>query len=105
MLFRSTDQGSQFTSNDYINVLKAEDIQISMDGKGRCMDNIMIERLWRSLKYEDIYIKHYETVSDLKKGLTAYFDVYNHDRLHQSLDYKTPHEVFLKGLKKEGCLC
>jgi putative transposase len=100
--YSNTDQGSQFTSHDYINTLSGHDIKISMDGKGRCMDNIMIERLWRSLKYEDIYINHYETVSDLQKGVSSYFDIYNHDRLHQSLGYKTPFQVFNEGLDKGG---
>lgn len=100
--YSNTDRGSQFTSHDYINTLSGHDIKISMDGKGRCMDNIMIERLWRSLKYEDIYINHYETVSDLQKGVSSYFDIYNHDRLHQSLGYKTPFQVFNEGLDKGG---
>lgn len=103
-VYSNTDQGPQFTSNDYIAALQSENIHISMDGKGRCMDNIMIERLWRSLKYEDIYIKHYESVSELQQGLHQYFDIYNHDRLHQSLGYKTPFQVFQSGLQKGGCL-
>lgn len=101
-VYSNTDQGSQFTSNDYIGVLESKNVRMSMDGKGRCMDNIMIERLWRSLKYEDIYIKHYETVPDLQLGLKSYFDIYNHDRLHQSLGYQTPFEVFKRGLDIGG---
>lgn len=89
----NTDQGSQFTSNAYTEILKTNSIQISMDSKGRAMDNIFVERLWRSLKYEDIYIHNYETPPELYKGLTRYFDLYNNERLHESLDYKTPWEV------------
>lgn len=89
----NTDQGAQFTSNAFTEILKANNIQISMDSKGRAMDNIFIERLWRSLKYEDIYINNYETARELHTGLTRYFDLYNNERLHESLDYKTPWEV------------
>ena len=73
----NTDQGSQFTSDEFIKVLVDYDIQISMDGKDRALDNIRIERLWRSLKYEDIYLKRYETMKDLKAGINAYFNFYN----------------------------
>ena len=101
-VYSNTDQGSQFTGDAYLSALKEFGVQISMDGKGRCMDNIMIERLWRSLKYEDIYIKDYETVPTLKTGLTAYFDVYTYERLHQSLGYKTPYQVFSQGMEMGG---
>ncbi len=90
----NTDQGSQFTSEAFINLLKNNNIKISMDGKGRWVDNVFIERLWRSVKYENIYINEYVTVSELKAGLKVYFQYYNSDRSHQSLDYKTPNEVF-----------
>ena len=86
----NTDQGSQFTSEVFVNVLKNNEIQISMDGKGRALDNIFIERLWKSVKYENIYLNVYETGIDLHKGLTSYFKFYNNERLHQSLDYETP---------------
>lgn len=86
----NTDQGSQFTSEVFVNVLKNNEIQISMDGKGRALDNIFIERLWKSVKYENIYLNVYETGMDLYKGLTSYFKFYNNERLHQSLDYETP---------------
>jgi len=86
----NTDQGSQFTSQEWTGTLQEAGIRISMDGKGRYLDNIFTERLWRTVKYEDIYIKRYETVRQVKEGLTAYFDFYNHRRLHQALDYKTP---------------
>jgi len=102
----NTDQGSQFTSEDFTGVLKAAKIQISMDGKGRYLDNIMIERLWRSLKYEDIYLKRYQTVDELHEGLTRYFYSYNHERPHQGLGYKTPASVYLRRQeKREVILC
>lgn len=91
----NSDQGSQFTSEAYIALLRTHpDIQISMDGRGRCMDNIFTERLWRSVKYEDIYLKGYQTIQDVKNGLTDYFDFYNNRRPHQSLSYKTPNEIY-----------
>ncbi len=90
----NTDQGSQFTSTDFIDVLKKNDIKISMDGKGRWMDNVFIERLWRSVKYEDIYLKDHRTVVALKQGLGVYFRFYNYERPHQSFDACTPAEVY-----------
>ena len=90
----NTDQGAQFTAAAFTNRLLEADVQISMDSVGRALDNIFVERLWRSVKYEDIYLKNYETVSDLAKGLNAYFDFYNHQRPHQSLGYQTPAEVY-----------
>ena len=93
----NTDQGSQFTANAYVSELEAAGIQVSMDGRGRAFDNIFVERLWRSVKYEDIYIKDYATVPDLFNGLRAYFQLYNYERPHQSLDYQTPAEVYLGG--------
>ena len=90
----NSDQGSQFTSHNFTDQLLTAGIQISMDGRGRVMDNIFIERLWRSLKYEDIYIKEYETVKQLYQGLEQYFDFYNNERPHQSLEYKTPYMVY-----------
>lgn len=90
----NTDQGSQFTSTDFIAVLKQNDIKISMDGKGRWMDNVFIERLWRSVKYEDVYLKDYRTVVALKQGLGKYFIFYNDERPHQSFDACTPSEVY-----------
>lgn len=88
------DQGSQFTSQVWIDRLKSAGIRISMDGRGRFLDNIFVERLWRTVKYEHIYLTRYETVSQVKTGLNRYFDQYNHRRLHQALDYKTPAAVF-----------
>lgn len=90
----NTDQGSQFTSDVFIKVLVDYDIQISMDGKDRALDNIRIERLWRSLKYEDIYLKSYETMKELKAGINAYFNFYNTARFYQSLDYNVPDEMY-----------
>lgn len=90
----NTDQGSQFTSNDFTQRLLDRAILISMDGRGRCMDNIFTERLWRSLKYEDVYPNDYQTVREAQEGIGAYLDLYNSVRLHQSLGYMTPHEVY-----------
>ena len=90
----NTDQGSQFTSDDFLKPLKDHGIQISMDGKGRCIDNIFVERLWRTVKYEYIYLHAFATGSELRKGLREWFEWYNQERLHQSLEYKTPDYVF-----------
>ena len=90
----NTDQGSQFTSYNFIKVLKDAGIQISMDGQGRWRDNIYVERFWRSLKYEDIYLRSYDSVKEMKKGLSRYFRFYNTQRFHQSLDYRTPDEMY-----------
>ena len=89
----NTDQGSQFTSDDWTGCLKDAGIRISMDGRGRYLDNIFVERLWRTVKYEDVYIKRYETVKEVKAGIKDYFEQYNHHRLHQALGYKTPAQV------------
>ena len=89
----NTDQGVQFTARAFTSPLEQADIRISMDGRGRCFDNIFVERLWRSVKYEDLYLKDYQTVPALEKGLNHYFTFYNQERPHQSLDYRTPAEV------------
>jgi len=89
----NTDQGSQFTSKSFTSRLLKDEIQISMDGRGRALDNIFVERLWRSVKYENVYMNDYQSVKDLRLGLNDYFTFYNHERLHQSLDYRTPFEV------------
>ena len=91
----NTDQGSQFTSEIFINTLIDNGIKISMDGRGRALDNIFIERLWRSVKYENIYLNVYENGLSLWKGLEKYFQFYNHQRLHQSLGYHTPKEKYV----------
>jgi len=90
----NTDQGSQFTSAAWTDVLKAEDTSISMDGKGRWIDNVFIERLWRSVKYEDVYLRSYENGREVQAGLTRYFDFYNRERIHQSHEYQTPDEIY-----------
>jgi len=92
----NSDQGSQFTSENYLNILKDNQIKISMDGKGRCMDNIFTERLWRTVKYENIYIKSYGGIPEAKEGLKEYFSFYNQKRRHQSLDYQTPEKIYNK---------
>lgn len=92
----NTDQGSQFTSKAFTQVLKDQGIKISMDGKGRAMDNIMVERLWRSVKYEEIYLKEYSNINELKKSLKAYFHFYNHERPHQTFNGATPVEIYNK---------
>jgi putative transposase len=89
----NTDQGVQFTALEFTGCLEAAGVRISMDGRGRVFDNIFIERLWRSVKYEDVYLKDYASVPELSTGLDGYFWFYNHDRPHQSLDYRTPAEV------------
>lgn len=89
----NTDQGAQFTSPHFTERLLARRIAISMDGKGRALDNVFIERLWRSLKYEDIYLKRYESGADCHKGLTNYFRFYSHERPHQALGNRTPWTV------------
>jgi putative transposase len=93
----NTDQGSQFTSDDFTEVLKNHHIKISMDGKGRWIDNVFIERLWRSVKYQDIYLKAYSSLGDLRKGLRKWFDRYDHRR-HQGLDNRRPNEVYWSSL-------
>lgn len=90
----NTDQGSQFTSDMFIGVLKSKNIQISMDGKGRALDNIFVERLWRSLKYEEIYLKSYAGMKELKEAIDNYFYFFNTERFHQSLEYSTPDEIY-----------
>jgi putative transposase len=90
----NTDQGSQFTSEEFTQVLKDNDIKISMDGKGRWVDNVFVERLWRSVKYEEVYLKAYDTVADAKQSLGKYFDFYNTTRRHQSLGKQTPDSVY-----------
>jgi putative transposase len=90
----NTDQGSQFTSSAFTSILKEREIAISMDGRGRALDNIFIERLWRSVKYEEVYLHDYETVPQAIAGLGRYFKFYNRERLHQSLDYKTPEIIY-----------
>lgn len=90
----NSDQGVQYTSADYIDVLERNKIKISMDGRGRCMDNIFTERLWRTVKYENVYLNEYSDIDEAEQGLSEYFDFYNEKRRHQSLDYKTPAQIY-----------
>jgi len=90
----NSDQGVQFTSEEFTGLLEAAGIRISMDGRGRLYDNIFVERLWRTVKYEEVYLHEYRTVEDARERLTAYFRFYNTERLHESLSYKTLHEVY-----------
>jgi len=97
----NTDQGSQFTSDDFIGVLESKGINISMDGKGRWMDNVFIERLWWSVKYQDVYLKAYSSIAEVRKGLGTYFEFYNSRRRHQSLDRRTPDDVYWSTLPQK----
>jgi putative transposase len=89
----NTDQGAQFTAVAFTSILEETGIQISMDSRGRALDNVFVERLWRTVKYEHIYLNDYAHVPDLEAGLDSYFQFYNHERPHQSLGYRTPAEV------------
>jgi putative transposase len=93
----NSDQGSQFTSREFTGRLESAGIPISMDGRGRVFDNIFVERLWRSVKYEEIFLKDYQVVLDAEQGLATYFDFYNRERLHQSLQYQTPASIYYGG--------
>jgi len=95
----NSDQGVQFTSEAFTEVLLREGITISMDGRGRALDNIFVERLWRSVKYEDVYLKDYTSLAELRKGLAEYLTFYNGERPHQSLEYNTPNAVYFSGEK------
>jgi putative transposase len=90
----NTDQGVQFTAEAFTGRLESAGVAVSMDGRGRALDNVFVERLWRTVKYEDIYIRGYEEVPELRRGLARYFAFYNHARLHQSLGYRTPAAVY-----------
>jgi len=96
----NTDQGAQFTSEAFTDVLKAQAVSISMDGRGRWLDNVFVERLWRSVKYEDIYLRAYETPAALRAGLTRYFEFYNCRRRHSALDRRTPDAVYFDVVAK-----
>jgi putative transposase len=98
----NTDQGSQFTSRSFTGILEAEGVIISMDGRGRVYDNIFVERLWRSVKYEEVYLREYETVREAVSSLRAYFGFYNQERLHQALGYKTPYQLYTRTRTSEG---
>ena len=94
----NSDQGTQFTSPQFTGVLQAHQIAISMDGRGRWRDNVFIERLWKSVKYEDIYLKAYRSLAEARMGLAGYFEFYNCHRRHQALDRRTPNEVYYSTL-------
>ena len=98
----NTDQGSQFTSDEFTNVLKEAGVTISMDGKGRWMDNVFIERLWRSLKYEEVYLHAYDTIPDAREGIGRWTDFYNQRRKHQALDKRTPNTVYYETAECEA---
>jgi putative transposase len=97
----NTDQGAQFTSEEFTSLLISRGIRVSMDGRGRWMDNVFIERLWRSVKYEEVYLKGYESIPEARRELAAYFDFYNKRRRHQGLKDRTPDEVYWSTLRKE----
>jgi putative transposase len=97
----NTDQGSQFTSDDFIEILESHGIDISMDGRGRWIDNVFAERLWRSVKYEDVYLKAYGSIAEARQGLSEYFEFYNCRRRHQSLDRRTPDDVYWSTLPRK----
>jgi len=97
----NTDQGAQFTNKEFTGTLHDHGVRISMDGKGRAMDNIFIERLWRTVKYEEIYLKEYKSVAELKKSLKTYFHFYNYERPHRSLGRESPADIYLSGQKLE----
>ena len=98
----NSDQGSQYTGEEFQNILQASGrVQVSMDGRGRCMDNIFTERLWRSVKYEEVYIGEYENLAHARENLMRYLTFYNESRIHQALDYKTPAEIYFTQKKGE----
>lgn len=93
----NTDQGSQFTSQEFTGRLRDADVRISMDGRGRALDNVFVERLWRTVKYEEVYLKGYETIPVATRSLGEYFRFYNEERLHQALAYRTPAAIYSEG--------
>ncbi len=100
----NTDQGSQFTSQEFTGRLREADVRISMDGRGRALDNVFVERLWRSVKYEEVYLKSYASVPAAITSLAAYFRFYNEERLHQALDYRTPVTVYAERMLPQARL-
>ena len=98
----NTDQGAQFTAEAFTGRLQEAGVAVSMDGRGRCLDNVFVERLWRTVKYENLYLRGYENVPALERGLEQYFPFYNEERPHQALDYQTPEEVY--GAERRRCV-
>jgi putative transposase len=98
----NTDQGVQYTAKSFTGRLESAGVSVSMDGRGRALDNVFVERLWRSLKYEEVYLKDYQSVAELVSGLTSWFRFYNHERPHQSLKYRTPAEVYQETVRGSG---
>ncbi len=98
----NTDQGVQYTARSFTGRLELAGVSVSMDGRGRALDNVFVERLWRSLKYEEVYLKDYRSVAELVSGLTNWFGFYNHERPHQSLKYRTPAEVYQDAGRRSG---
>lgn len=97
----NSDQGSQYTSPQYVELVSAAGVRISMDGRGRAHDNIFTERLWRSVKYEEVYLHEYRSPREARQGLREYFEFYNNHRPHQALGYRTPAEVYREGKNRE----
>ena len=97
----NTDQGVRFTAGAWVERVEAAGVRVGMDGRGRCLDNAFVERLWRTVKYEDVFLRGYESVPELERGRRAYFTFYNEARLHQSLGYRTPAEVYRAGRSEE----
>ncbi len=98
----NSDQGSQYTANEHIEILKQNNISISMDAKGRSIDNIVIERFWRTLKYEEVYPASYKNIKEARRGIEEYIKIYNSERLHSTLGYKTPDEVYYQGANNKS---
>jgi putative transposase len=98
----NTDQGVQYTARSFTGRLESAGVSVSMDGRGRALDNVFVERLWRSLKYEEVYLKDYRSVAELESGRSSWFRFYNHERLHQSLAYRTPAEVYREAVRGSG---
>ena len=101
--FAAALDSSQFTSEAFTSMLLAQGVQVSMDGRGRCMDNVFVERLWRSIKYEEVYLKAYQNGTEARKGIGAYLAFYNQERPHQALGYRSPGQVF-QAVSPQRCL-
>jgi putative transposase len=100
----NTDQGSQYTAKEHVEILVDNKISISMDAKGRSIDNIVIERFWRTIKYEDVYLASYQNIKEARKGIGEYLNIYNSERLHSVIDYLTPDEAYYN-CASDKCYC